>query len=229
METLTLICNFCGKSFERPEFWVKLAHSYCDKKCHGARITKDGAVTVPCGLCGKSVTRGKNRLALSKSGHLFCNQQCAATYNNDKWGHGTSRRSKMEKSIESHLRQAYPDLEFLTNDRDVVEGELDFYFPSLKLGIEINGIFHYEPIYGQSKLDSIQKRDKLKSVACREKGIELAILCTYNGRRWSDKKALKYSKAVDDILAIAVREDRPQRDFDYRTINVAVEGEFIEV
>ena len=41
------------------------------------------------------------------------------------------------------------------NNSTTISSELDFYFPQLKLAIEINGIVHYEPIYGSNKFDKI--------------------------------------------------------------------------
>jgi hypothetical protein len=54
--------------------------------------------------------------------------------------------------------------------------------PILKLGIEINGIFHYEPIYGSDKLIQIQNNDKAKLRACNEKGIDLIIISDITSR-----------------------------------------------
>ena len=60
---------------------------------------------------------------------------------------------------------------------------LDFYFPELRFAIELNGITHYEPIYGENKFEKIKNNDKRKVIACYEKEIELAIIdsstCTY--------------------------------------------------
>jgi hypothetical protein len=33
---------------------------------------------------------------------------------------------------------------------------LDFYFPELRFAIELNGITHYEPIYGEDKFEKIK-------------------------------------------------------------------------
>jgi len=54
--------------------------------------------------------------------------------------------------------------------------EFDFMFPTLSLAIEINGIFHREPIYGEEKLKRTQKRDREKKKICKKHGIKLIIL-----------------------------------------------------
>jgi len=43
----------------------------------------------------------------------------------------------------------YPDLVIHFNKKDAINSELDIYIPSLKLAFELNGIFHYEPIFGK--------------------------------------------------------------------------------
>jgi hypothetical protein len=48
--------------------------------------------------------------------------------------------------------------------------------PQLKIGIELNGIIHYEPIYGEDTLIRIQKNDKRKMITCFELGIELIVI-----------------------------------------------------
>lgn len=68
---------------------------------------------------------------------------------------------------------------------------MDFYFPTLRLAIELNGIFHYEPIYGEDKLEKIQSNDSQKAIRCNEKGIELCIIdsstCKYLNNSAKDK------------------------------------------
>jgi hypothetical protein len=56
--------------------------------------------------------------------------------------------------------------------------ELDFYFPDIRLAIEINGIVHYEPIYGPKTFERIQNADQQKIIKTSELGIELIIVPT---------------------------------------------------
>lgn len=51
--------------------------------------------------------------------------------------------------------------------------ELDFYFPKLKLAIELNGITHYEPIYGLDRLTRSLGSDKRKMLLCYEKNVKI--------------------------------------------------------
>jgi hypothetical protein len=87
--------------------------------------------------------------------------------------------------LQEKLTILFPSLDIHYNRKDAINSELDIYIPSLKLAIELNGIFHYEPIYDQDKLDQIQNNDHRKFQACAENGISLCII---------DTSSLKYFK-----------------------------------
>jgi hypothetical protein len=61
-------------------------------------------------------------------------------------------RSKLEIYLEQELIKLYSTLEIHFCRSDTIGSELDIYIPSLKLAFEINGIFHYKPIFGEDKL-----------------------------------------------------------------------------
>ena len=59
---------------------------------------------------------------------------------------------------------------------------LDFYLPELNIGIECQGIQHYEPVEyfgGENKFKEQIKRDKLKKELCMEHGIKIEYIA-YN-------------------------------------------------
>ena len=86
----------------------------------------------------------------------------------------------------------YPNLEIHYNRKDAINSELDIYIPELELAFELNGIFHYEPIYGAEKLQQIQNNDDRKFQACLEKGISLCII---------DTSSLKYFKLFNHFIS----------------------------
>lgn len=125
----------------------------------------------------------------------FCSKSCAATFNNKNKTHGI-RRSKLEAWLESQLTSLFPELEIHFNQKDAVGSELDIYIPSLKLAFELNGIFHYEPIYGSDKLAQIQGNDNRKFQDCIEQGISLCVIDTSSQKYFKSKTSQKYLDTI---------------------------------
>jgi len=167
---------------------------YCSRQCcDKSRITQ---VSCECAWCRNKFFKRKSDL---RSKNHFCNNSCAAKYNNAHKKKGI-RRSKLEIYIEKQIKNKYKTLEVKYNEiHNDVGLELDFYFPSLKFAIEINGIFHYKPIYGLKKFISIQNNDKLKKTLCQEKSINLYIL-PYVEARTTLFIEEKYWNMFDNIL-----------------------------
>jgi hypothetical protein len=128
----------------------------------------------------------------------FCSRSCAAKYNNANKIHGY-RRSKLEIFAEQKLIEKFPTLEIHFNRKDAINSELDIYIPQLKLAFELNGIFHYEPIFGEQKLNSTKNNDKRKFQACLEKNIELCIIDTSTQKYFKESTSKIY---LDIILKI---------------------------
>ncbi len=198
---LTLVCAHCNQSFVRHTGHAKQGpptrRRFCDRRCKDSFANT--TVTRPCGQCGTSVTRMRKEARGSKSGHLFCDNSCAALYSNAHKTVGT-RRSKLEVWLEAQLRTLYPNLTLLPNDKTAINSELDFYFPELNLAFELNGIFHYEPIYGPEKLASIQNNDHRKFAACIEKSIALCIIDSSRMVNFKESKAKVFLDIICDIL-----------------------------
>jgi len=130
----------------------------------------------------------------------FCSLSCAAKYRNKNKTFGCIR-SKMEFFIEEKLKQKYPNLLILPNDRNVLNGlELDFYIPSLKLAVELNGITHYEPIYGLDRLERSLESDKQKMIKCYEVGVELAVIDISHIKYFKEKHGLVIFNEVEKII-----------------------------
>lgn len=68
------------------------------------------------------------------------------------------------------------------------------------MAIEFNGIHHYKPIYGQSKLERIQKNDRQKIKSCQEKNIELYIYDISSIKCFTPKKGISYLEEITDLI-----------------------------
>jgi endogenous inhibitor of DNA gyrase (YacG/DUF329 family) len=194
-----LICNYCNKPFFRDnkQKFKPRINVFCSQKCSQKfNIT---SITKSCANCGKSITRDLSVVKKSKSGRFFCSSSCAATYNNTHKKHGT-RVSKLEVWLASKLPEIYPNLKFHFNRKDTINSELDIYIPNLKLAFELNGIFHYEPIYGEQKLNQIQNNDQRKFQACLEQGIEFCTIDVSQFSYFKPQKAEKYLKIIIEII-----------------------------
>jgi hypothetical protein len=208
MESLApLKCDLCDSEYFKTKKQAKTARKdrrlgrkrYCSLECRLKARNFSRPIKLQCKNCSKEILVRNSELKKSKSGNSFCSRSCAATHNSRNKTFGT-RRSKLEKWLEEQLLIKFPNIEFLFNRKDAINSELDIYIPSLKLAFELNGIFHYEPIYGKEKLASIQNNDGRKFQACLEKGIELCIIDTSSFGYFKPEGAKKYFNIIQEII-----------------------------
>jgi hypothetical protein len=201
MNTPNVNCQQCNIEFYKKPYEIKrIPNHFCSRKCY-AQYTKDTKhlynTEVVCIKCNNSFI--KRNSEIKKTPNNFCSKSCAASYNNTHKTYGT-RRAKLEVFLEEQIKEHYPELELICNQKTAIESELDFYFPQLRFAIELNGITHYEPIYGADKFEKIQNNDKRKVIACYEKGIELAIVDTSSCSYLSANNKEKYKNLIFGLL-----------------------------
>lgn len=208
---ITVSCSKCQSNFEKDIYLYKsiLKHDpifqfCCSKLCHN--LLKGRSIICNCNECGKPIQKPTSAV---KSKNSFCGSSCAASFNNRNKTYGT-RRSKLEVWLETELPKLYPNLEFHFNRKDAINSELDIYIPSLKLAFELNGIFHYEPIYGEDQLAKIQNNDNRKLQACAENGIAFCIIDTSKQKRFTEKSSEQYLDIIKKIIDCANGETRPR-------------------
>ena len=194
-------CYTCGKTFfifkSTITHYLKGSNDkckFCSHKCDDTRKTR---IKINCDNCGCLFEKLPSQI--KRSTNQFCSKSCAATYNNTHKTKG-NRRSKLEIYLENELRVLYPDLEMDFNKTNTINSELDIYVPSLKLAFELNGIFHYEPIFGQDKLNEIQNNDNRKFQACIEKGIEFCIIDASHEKYFKKETSQKFLKIITEII-----------------------------
>lgn len=196
-------CYTCGTTFHRIKKDIQKAikhpikglHKYCSVSCTPKKTNKP--IEVECIMCKKIFKKGLNNIR--RSPNHFCSKSCAATHNNTHKKYGI-RRSKLELWLETQLPISYPSLEFHFARKDAINSELDIYIPSLKLAFELNGIFHYEPIFGPEQLKKIQNNDQRKHAACYEAGIEMCWIDTSSLEYFKEGKAIKYLDIIKSII-----------------------------
>jgi hypothetical protein len=166
---------------------------FCSIKCRN--ISNDKRVSLNCKQCETPIKRKRSEI----SKFHFCSSKCSATYwNNHKtWG---CNRSKLEVWIEQQLLFKYPILKINYNKTDAINAELDIYIPSLKLAVELNGIFHYEPIFGIEKLKSSKTNDQRKFQACLESGIELCVIDTSSMKYFKEERGTLFLSIITNLI-----------------------------
>ena len=199
-------CVGCGTDFKRSlrqDYKNRMQGQapYCSKSCRHQHSKNKKLVS--CLNCDKKFY--KSSAELIKHPNSFCSHSCSAIYNNTHKTKGC-RRSKLEIYLEEQLPKIYPDLDFLFNDKTTINSELDIYIPSLKLAFELNGIFHYEPIYGQDKLNQIKNNDQRKYQACIEHNIELCIIDSSGLKYFKIYTAKKYLDIITNIISSKLQQ-----------------------
>jgi hypothetical protein len=192
-------CYVCKKKFYKIKYDIqKSLKSSTEHKTKFCSIEcRKNKIKVNCSNCDIEFKKLPNQI--KKSNNNFCSKSCAATYNNKNKTHGT-KRSKLETWLEEQLNILYPNLEVHFNQKTAINSELDIYIPSLNLAFELNGIFHYEPIYGTNKLQQIQENDISKSKACHEAKIDLCTIDTSGQKYFKESTSQKYLDIINNIV-----------------------------
>jgi hypothetical protein len=191
------VCAGCGLTTAKKRENVNphAVNNFCTRSCQFK--SQRTAKIVSCTQCGENIVKLPNQLKKRKN--HFCTSSCAATYNNTHKTKGI-RISKLENWLAAQLRLLYPTTEIHFNRKDTINSELDIYFPELQLAFELNGIFHYEPIYGTEKLSQIKNNDDRKFQACLERGIELCILDISSQKRFTPDSSQKFLDIITSVI-----------------------------
>lgn len=202
-QKLPLQCKYCKNTFYNIKRYItnalnnpeKSTCNFCSHSCQ--RKFEEPPIIVECKKCGNKFHKQLNQIIKTKNN--FCSKSCAAIYNNKHKTTGT-RRSKFELWIEKQLTSLYPNLTIHYNKKDAIGSELDICIPSLSLAFEFNGIFHYEPIYGDDKFIRIQSNDENKFQICIEKNISLCVIDISSIKHFKEHKCLSFLKIIQNII-----------------------------
>lgn len=175
--------------------WNNNTQDVCSKECQ--HKGQQSGIHSNCHNCQKVIY--VRPFVKNKNKNNFCGKSCAAIFNNKNKLHGT-RRSKLENYIQHKLQSIYTTLDIHYNRKDAINSELDIFIPSLNIAFELNGIFHYEPIYGDKILNGIQNNDNRKFQACLERNIELCIIDTSNQKYFKEETSKQYLDIIVSII-----------------------------
>lgn len=176
---------------------------FCSIKCRYAY--KEKGEEFFCAWCSKIIIKTPAQQRQTKR-NVFCTKSCAAKYNNRNKQTGT-RRSKLEQYLEQQIIKHFPSIEFYCNKRKPINLELDFYFPKLKLAIEINGFLHFKPVYGVEKLKRIQKIDEQKAEKCFRMKIDLIIIDVSNEPHLTKEIKDKHWRTVRELITSRIQQN----------------------
>ena len=210
--------KFAAKEIECPQCGVKFVprHSavwklkngltkklFCSRACRVKNYQR--RITMPCKICGKSVTRLLSEHRKSKSGNIFCSPECGTIWSN-YMGKKFHTRSALEVAVEEQLRKDFPDLEVICGSNSAIGAELDIYFPGKKVAIEIHGAYHYYPVRGDwAKFMKTLRNDARKLRMAKDAGIKLYVL---NASKLRGKRAFdSYYSQIASLVSKAVLDE----------------------
>lgn len=202
-DTLALECSYCKQSFKVKKKLIQTilnGHSrktrtcnFCSIKCRCSVHT----LILNCEYCKKQFKT--NLSQYNKNAKHFCSRSCSASYYNRHKTKGTNI-SKIEIWIQKQLNIKYPQYKFCFNQRQAINEELDIYIPSLRLAFELNGIFHYKPIFGNEKLIKTQKTDQTKIELCQKNNISLYVIDISREKYFKETHSQKFLDIITNII-----------------------------
>ncbi len=163
-------CDECGIPLSRPPSLFKNKKNiFCTQDCFDR--FQNHKTRVRCDKCGKIVWKTPSAM---KHPYHFCTQKCFMKF--------AFPESQMEVEFEKLVQDL--DIPYDRNIWSILKNsgrnnrdlELDFYFPTIRFAVEINGIAHYKPIYGEDALAGQKIRDRKKKDKCKELGIILRVV-----------------------------------------------------
>ena len=211
-DKLSCKCENCNKTFYNTKKEITRVLQgkkpngvkYCSRNCV-AIAYNNKRIQLKCTNCNEKFNRIPS--IIKENVNQFCSRSCSTTFNNKNKTHGTTR-SKLEIWIEQELKKIYKmDIHF--NQKDTIGSELDIYIPELKIAIELNGIFHYKPIFGEKKLNKIQENDKNKIKNCLKYEIDLFHIDTSSMNCFNTKQAEQYLIIINKLIKKRINKSQP--------------------
>lgn len=187
---ISYVCAHCGKDKElRPFKFMEKTSTFCFD-CQSENTAKEAELSAKkklkeAGFKIKSVSKQKFEKSqwslVCPLGHSFkktgkslaSNLRANGVANCPCCWKSSGEEERVRFMLETHFNEPFKNVhpEWLMNPETNRCMELDMYCEKLKIAVEYNGIHHYEPIYGDEKLEGVQFKDALKQKICEEMGI----------------------------------------------------------
>lgn len=182
---VTIICPIHGEFSQRPDSHLQgKGCKYCSNPSY--KYTTEEFIKI-------SKTIHGNKYDYSKTNYIDSNTKVIITcpihgdFKQKPHEHLRScgcqkcNQSHLEKDIEKLLQNNNIEYEYNKYYKELDNLQLDFYIPSLKIGIECQGKQHFNAKYGWSsnqeknekQFQLLQQRDALKRELCEKNGIKL--------------------------------------------------------
>jgi hypothetical protein len=115
MKKVEVTCECCKKIYLRSRSKVNEAaknnwKQFCSKKCQGGYRRRREVRN--CSSCKKVVSVRISAVKRSKSDNFFCNESCAASFNNKRRRHNEETRSKISTSLKNKGLEKVKTLKF---------------------------------------------------------------------------------------------------------------------
>lgn len=181
-------CSFCNKEINnRPRCWIRGKEAYCDKICEAEN--KKDRIKIKCIICKKEFETTK----LASIKRKTCNRECWKEYFKQFILPKMNKRRSFGECFIAYMFKINfsTNLTIIENDRKQLDGfELDIFIPEMKVGIEYNGIHHYQPIQGDENLKRVVKIDRMKRGLAFKKGIKIYTIKTLESHSRNTKVKL---------------------------------------
>ena len=205
-ELLKMKCDFCNSIFNRTKKLIYVGRHknpkskhVCNIHCTGKLKSLNKSQNFNCLICDKIIIRRNSEIEKSKHKMFFCGHKCCGIYTSQNRKNGTNV-SKLEKWLQKNIINRYNSLTFSFNKTNAINAELDVYIQSLDLAFELNGVFHYKPIFGMNKLQKTKKNDDLKIEKCLEHKLFLYVIDITNQIRFTPKTGDLYLDVIANVI-----------------------------
>lgn len=216
---LKVICGTCGNLFTTSLSSIMNSCGHCSEcgqtiSGQSLKISTDELIARMPGIINPEDYISSNvrnlKMRCIECGEIFETSLSGYEYFNQHRCAKCSKSKSIGEIIIEELLKKY-EINFVPQKKyeDCIDKKplpFDFYLQDYNCCIEFNGQFHYQPIYGQERLDYVQSHDKIKSEYCLNNKIKLIVIPYWEGHN--------IEKIITDELCII--NQNYQKELEYK-------------